>query len=206
MRRVIFVRNACRYGGSYVCRYGLRGDRAPKLRRRQGLQGRSHSCGSRGRRLQPGHESRPRDCQQARRHRAGGNVSCLRGNGDGTFDPPKQQDITVSAWAIEQANFNGDEFRDVVVTDPDSSPPSVNILLGNGDCTFDDGDSEASGGTGGFDPFDLAVANFDHATGPDVAVTNRGVEQRPYLQERRHRRPKRGLTRSTPAPTLAPPA
>ena len=148
------------------------------------------------------------DLVTANRHggSATGDVSCLRGNGDGTFDPPKQQDLTVSAWAIEQANFNGDEFSDVVVTDPDSSPPSVNILLGNGDCTFDDGDSEDSGGTGGLDPFDLAVANFDHATGPDVAVTNQADEHRPYFPERRQRRPNRDLTRSTQAPTLTPPA
>lgn len=90
-----------------------------------------------------------------------GDVSCLAGNGDGTFDAPEQQDLTVSAYAIELADFDGDGNLDVVLTDPDSSPPSVNVLLGNGDCTFDKVDTEESGGTGGFEPFDLAVADFD---------------------------------------------
>jgi hypothetical protein len=101
-----------------------------------------------------------------------GDVSCLAGNGDGTFDAPEQQDLTTSAYAIERADFDGDGNLDVVLTDPDSGPASVAVLLGNGDCTFAEEDTEASGGTGGFEPFDLAVADFDRDGSPDVAVTN----------------------------------
>ncbi len=101
-----------------------------------------------------------------------GDVSCLAGNGNGTFDEPEQQDLTTSAYAIEQADFDGDGNLDVVLTDPDTSPPSVAVLLGNGDCTFTKKDTEPSGGDGGFDPFDLAVADFNRDGDPDVAVTN----------------------------------
>lgn len=101
-----------------------------------------------------------------------GDVSCLAGNGNGTFDAPEQQDLTTSALAIERADFDGDGNLDVVLTDPDTSPPSVAVLLGNGDCTFTKVDTEDSGGTGGVDPFDLAVADFNRDGDPDVAVTN----------------------------------
>jgi hypothetical protein len=79
----------------------------------------------------------------------------------------------VSAYAINKADFDGDGNLDVVITDPSSGPPSVVVLLGNGDCSFTESDTEPSGGTGGFDPFDLAVADFDKDGDPDVAVTNR---------------------------------
>lgn len=101
-----------------------------------------------------------------------GDVSCLAGNGDGTFDAPQQQDLTTSAYAVEKADFDGDGNLDVVLTDPDTSPPSVAVLLGNGDCTFTKQDTEPSGGDGDFDPFDLAIADFNRDRAPDVAVSN----------------------------------
>lgn len=102
-----------------------------------------------------------------------GDVSCLQGSGDGKFTKVNEQDPTVSANSISVGKLNGDAHLDVVLTDPDSSPPSVVVLLGNGDCTFTKKDTEDSGGVSpGYDPFDTALADFDDDGDLDVAVTN----------------------------------
>lgn len=102
----------------------------------------------------------------------GGDISCLPGNADGTFDAATGQDLTASTLSLNRGDLDGDGNLDLVVTDPDSSPPSVVVLLGNGDCTFTENDTEDSGGTGGFDPFETVVANLDGDEPTEVAVTN----------------------------------
>jgi uncharacterized repeat protein (TIGR01451 family) len=71
-----------------------------------------------------------------------GTVSILLGNGDGTFQSAKTLDVGgISPTSIAVADFNGDGKLDLVVAVPvnvliSCTGSFVNILLGNGDGTF----------------------------------------------------------------------
>jgi uncharacterized repeat protein (TIGR01451 family) len=66
------------------------------------------------------------------------NVSVLLGNGDGTFQSAKDSAAGTSPSTPAVADFNGDNKLDLIVTAEDSSGTQtlVNLLLGNGDGTF----------------------------------------------------------------------
>ena len=65
-----------------------------------------------------------------------GSVSVLLGNGDGTFQAARHSPTgPVPGW-LAAADFNNDGFLDLVTTHADSYLNSVNVLLGQGDGTF----------------------------------------------------------------------
>lgn len=66
-------------------------------------------------------------------------VSVLLGNGDGTFQPPITTVLSFHAGACEIGDFNGDgklDFASLYTTNTDSG---VQVILGNGDGTFQNG-------------------------------------------------------------------
>jgi len=67
------------------------------------------------------------------------NVSVLLGNGDGTFQPAVGYGTDPSRRSVTIADFNGDGKLDLALaggTNPGTNDNSVNVLLGNGDGTF----------------------------------------------------------------------
>ena len=61
-------------------------------------------------------------------------VTVLLGNGDGTFQTPKNTSVGNQPYSLAVGDFNGDGKVDVAVTSNNDS--KVYILLGNGDGTF----------------------------------------------------------------------
>ena len=104
-----------------------------------------------------------------------GVLGVLKGNGQGTFQPPAIFSVPGnSPRQVAAGDFNGDGKLDLaVVSQPncclDGSPGAVNILLGNGDGSFLAAVSYSSG-----DPFALAVAiaDLDGDGKLDLAVAN----------------------------------
>jgi hypothetical protein len=93
-----------------------------------------------------------------------GEVNLLRGNGDGTFQPPASYPAPdLSALAV--ADFNGDGRPDVAVG---SYQGSVNLLLNDGAGGFLPATSYAVG-TG---PVAIAIADFDWDGKPDLATAD----------------------------------
>jgi Bacterial Ig-like domain (group 3)/FG-GAP-like repeat/FG-GAP repeat len=100
---------------------------------------------------------------------AGGSVSVLLGNGDGTF----QTEVTYdsggggSAVAVAVADVNDDGKPDLLVTNEQTS--TVGVLLGNGDGTFQ---PVVTYGSGGGLPLSIAVADVNGDGKPDLEVAN----------------------------------
>jgi uncharacterized repeat protein (TIGR01451 family) len=72
---------------------------------------------------------------------ASGTVSILLGNGDGTFQNAKNFNVGAGPTSIAVADFNGDGKLDLAIGIPvdeliSCTGASVNVLLGNGDGTF----------------------------------------------------------------------
>jgi ELWxxDGT repeat protein len=63
-------------------------------------------------------------------------VSVLLGNGDGSFQAARSFPTGIAATSVTVADFNGDGRPDLAVTGGVSAGPGVNVLLGNGDGTF----------------------------------------------------------------------
>jgi FG-GAP-like repeat len=97
-----------------------------------------------------------------------GYVSILLGNGDGTFQAPAHYAAGSNANSVAMGDFNGDGKADLAVTDGSTNSGSVEILLGNGDGTF----QAPATYTAGNYPISVAVGDFDGDGRPDLAMAN----------------------------------
>jgi hypothetical protein len=105
-----------------------------------------------------------------------GSVSVLLGNGDGTFQPAVPYDsggsgATVVPWPgmnqLAVADVNGDGKPDIAVVNSGSG--TVDVLLGNGDGTFQTAVGYSTTGTG---PDSVAIKDVNGDGKPDLVVIN----------------------------------
>ena len=96
---------------------------------------------------------------------AGGGISVLLGNGDGTFQTAVHHDAGTDPFSVAVGDFNGDGKADVAVGDI----ASVNILLGNGDGTFQPFVTLSY--TGAADNSALVVGDFNEDGKADIAAS-----------------------------------
>ncbi len=94
-------------------------------------------------------------------------------NADGTTLSTSSYLIPGVGPSIVSADFNGDKFADLAVTETDpSGQGNVVILLGKGDGTFGTQSKYPAGPGAGFYGFYLATGDFNRDGVPDLAVTN----------------------------------
>jgi Calx-beta domain/FG-GAP-like repeat len=101
-----------------------------------------------------------------------GGVSVLLGNGDGTFQAPRNFDAGHAHSSVTVGDFNGDGRQDLAVNnkdDPLGSGGSLSVLLGNGDGTFQ---TRVSYLTSGNSTGSVTVGDFNGDDVPDLVVLN----------------------------------
>ncbi len=107
----------------------------------------------------------------------GSGLVVFRGNGDGTFqDAIYNFSTAYRATAVAVGDLNGDAIPDLVVTSANPAGPNpgqVDVLLGNGDGTFQPAMIFAAG----LAPTGLALADFNGDGALDLAVNTRGSVQ-----------------------------
>jgi|SRR5579859_84617 len=101
----------------------------------------------------------------------GGSVGVLLGNGDGTFQPATTYDSGGTySYSVAVADVNEDGKPDLVVTNFYSD--TVGVLLGNGNGTFQPVVTYGTAGSGGSNPYSVAVADVNGDGKPDLVVVN----------------------------------
>ena len=93
-------------------------------------------------------------------------LKILKGNGDGTFKPVRfNYRLRNTATDLKSADFNGDGKLDLVNTGVFSTQ-ALQILLGNGDATFQDAGDQV----GGSSSLSVVVTDLNGDTRPDLAA------------------------------------
>jgi len=106
----------------------------------------------------------------------GGRLEVLLGNGDGTFQMRVSSPIQSYTGFLATGDFNADGNLDLVAVPADQGAPFVvQVLLGNGDGTFQAPVNYAVGPY----PRQVAVADFNGDGKLDVAVANAGIMAEP---------------------------
>jgi hypothetical protein len=116
---------------------------------------------------------------------ASGNLDVLLGNGDGTFQGPVGLNVgPVAVDSLALGDFTGDGKLDIVTSNPappSSGGPTLSVLAGNGDGTFqaaritnvgEAGNALAAGDFRGDGKLDLALANASVASNVTVFLGN----------------------------------
>jgi hypothetical protein len=105
---------------------------------------------------------------------SGSTVSVLLGNGNGTFQAPVNYTIAPSAivTSIAVADVNGDGKPDIIACNSNGSNSTVNVLLGNGNGTFQAPVSYASGGYGGGGAPGMVVADVNGDGQLDIVLAS----------------------------------
>lgn len=103
-----------------------------------------------------------------------GSIGIMMGNGDGTFKPAHLYSApgSQSAFGVTVTDLNGDGKADIVVANEClnvCASGAVNLLLGNGDGTFQTTQTYFSVG---YSIFALAVADTNRDRKPDLLVTS----------------------------------
>ena len=101
---------------------------------------------------------------------ASNNISVLLGNGDGTFRPAINYGAGSGSRTVAVGDFNGDGKLDLVVANNavNGGTPSVSVLLGNGDGTF----QTAVDYTAGVEPEWVALGDFNRDGKLDIAIAD----------------------------------
>jgi hypothetical protein len=95
-------------------------------------------------------------------------VTVLLGTGDGGFRYADGGAAGQNAQSVAVGDFNGDGILDLTVANYNFGTPSVSVLLGNGDGSF----QPAMTYDAGPNPFSVAVGDFNGDGSDDLAVTN----------------------------------
>jgi hypothetical protein len=100
------------------------------------------------------------------------NVSTFLGNGDGTFQDARNYATDLRPTAITAGDFNGDGKLDLVTGNQDDDEyTEINLLLGNGDGSFQSWTGTWFFGSPNDAPSDMAVGDFDADGNLDLAVS-----------------------------------
>jgi hypothetical protein len=93
-------------------------------------------------------------------------VSILLGNGNATFQTQTTLAANAGPSGMLVTDVNGDSKADLVITNQNGTSETVETYLGNGDGTFQNPQSYASGDQ----PRIIAAGDFNHDGAPDLAV------------------------------------
>ena len=99
-----------------------------------------------------------------------GTVNVLRGNGDGTFQDPVAFQVGGTPSSVAAADLRGNGITDLIITSTGPTSSTVNVLLGNGDGTFQDPIRIAVG----MGASSVVVGDFNGDLIPDIAVISSG--------------------------------